>query len=171
MHETPEQLDRLQALLDASATAAGAHLRSIVIEERRVDAGRLCALLTGMRLLTVATVTADGRPIAGPVDGYFLHGAFWFSTSRHSVRAQHLSMRPAVSATHVPHERLAVSAHGMAVLFSFPGSETDELRQAMLDHYLPLQGASFEEWLEGMSDGVAGRIDARKLFAFSMPDS
>jgi hypothetical protein len=68
-------------------------------------------MLTGMRLLTVATVTAYRRPIAGPVDGYVLHGAFWCSTSRHSAWAQHLSMRPTVSATHVPHARLAVSDH------------------------------------------------------------
>lgn len=149
---------------------AGTHLRSVIVDERRVDAARLSHLLTGMRLTTVATVTADGRPIAGVVDGYFLHGLFWFSTSRYSVRARHLARRPAISVTHVPNERLTVSAHGTAALFDFPGQETDELRQAMLDHYLPLQGPSFQQWLDGMQDGVAVRVDATKLFVYYLDE-
>lgn len=169
MRETSEELHRLQALLDASTAMAGGHLRSILTEERRLDAHQLSAVLKGMRLLTVATVTADGRPIASPVDGYFLHGSFWFSTSRHSVRARHLAQRPAVSVTHVPNERLAVSAHGEAALFDFPSHETRELRQAMLDHYLPLQGQSFQEWLDGMSDGVAVQIRATRLLVLALP--
>jgi len=37
----------------------------------------------------------------------------------------------------------------------------------MLDHYLPLQGPSFEDWLD-TEDVLAGRIDADKLFTFSL---
>jgi general stress protein 26 len=170
MHESPAELHQLQALLDASAARAGTHLRRIITQERRLDAGQLCSVLQGMRLLTVATVTADGRPIAGPVDGYFLHGSFWFATSRQSVRARHLSRRPAISVTHVRDERLAVAAHGEAALFDFPGPETEELRQAMLDHYLPLQGQSFQEWLDAMEDGIAARVDATKLFVFALAE-
>jgi hypothetical protein len=166
--ETPPELDRLQRLLDSSAARAGEHLRSIITDERRLDAPGVCAGLTGMRLLTVATVTADGRPLAGPVDGYFLHGAFWFSTNAHSVRARHLSARPVISVTHVPDDHFAVSAHGTATLLPFPGPDTNDLRQAMLDHYLPLQGPSFRDWLDGMSDGVTVRVDAAKLFVFHM---
>ena len=154
--------------MDSSAASAGEHLRSITTDERRLDAPGLCAGLTGMRLLTVATVTADGRPLAGPVDGYFLHGAFWFSTSAHSVRARHLSARPVVSVTHVPDDQFAVSAHGTATLFPLLGPVTIELRQAMLDHYLPLQGPSFRDWLDGMTDSVAVRVNAVKLFVFHM---
>ena len=166
--ETPPELDRFQGLLDSSGAGAGEHLRSIITDERRLDAPGLCAGLTGMRLLTVATVTADGRPLTGPVDGYFLHGAFWFSTSSHSVRARHLSARPVISVNHVPDDHFAVSAHGSATVFPFPGPDTNELRQAMLDHYLPLQGPSFRDWLDGLIDGVAVRVDAAKLFVFHM---
>lgn len=168
MRETSEELDCLQALLDASAATAGAHLRSILTQERRLAAAQLSAVLKGMCLLTVATVTADGRPIASPVDGYFLHGSFWFSTSRHSVRVRHLAQRPAVSVTYVPNERLAVSAHGEAALFDFPSPETSELRQAMLDHYLPLRGQPFRQWLDGMEDGIAVQIRATRLFVFAL---
>src|SRR5580704_81801 len=99
MLETPEELRHLQDLLDASMASAGSHLRGIVDR------------LQGMRLLVLATVTADGRPLAGPVDGYFLHGTFWFSSGRDSVRMRHLAARPAVSATHLPGEELAVTVH------------------------------------------------------------
>ena len=102
MLETPEELDDLQQLLDRSAAGAGGHLRGIITDERRLSAVQLAGRLPGMRLLVVATVTADGRPLAGPVDGYFLHGTFWFSSGRSSVRMRHLAARPAVSATHLP---------------------------------------------------------------------
>jgi hypothetical protein len=93
--ETPEEIDRLLELLDRSAAGAGAHMSSIISDERRLSAVRVCEeRLQGMRLLVVATVTADGRPLAGPVDGYFLHGFFYFSSGRDSVRMRHLAARP-----------------------------------------------------------------------------
>ena len=131
-------------LLDASMASSGPHLRDIITAERRLTAARVCDLLPGMRLLVVATVTADGRPLAGPVDGYFLHGCFSFSSGRDSVRMRHLAARPAVSATHLPGEELAVTVHGRAELFELNGPGGRELRQAMLDHYLPRQGPSFQ---------------------------
>ncbi|MDR0345012.1 MAG: pyridoxamine 5'-phosphate oxidase family protein, partial [Nocardiopsaceae bacterium] len=82
MHETPGELSQLQHLLDQSAALAGPHLRGIITDDRRLTARQLSDQLTGLRLLVVATVTADGRPLAGPVDGFFLHGAFCFSSGR-----------------------------------------------------------------------------------------
>src|SRR5580700_6146722 len=137
MLETPEELRHLQDLLDASMASAGPHLRGIVSDERRLGAGDLVDRLQGMRLLVLATVTADGRPLAGPVDGYFLHGTFWFSSGRDSVRMRHLAARPAVSATYLPCEYLSVTVHGRAELFDVNDPARPELRQAMLDHYLP----------------------------------
>jgi nitroimidazol reductase NimA-like FMN-containing flavoprotein (pyridoxamine 5'-phosphate oxidase superfamily) len=164
--ETPEEIDRLQRLLDRSAAAAGAHLTDIITDDRRLSAAQVCERLRGMRLLVLATVTADGRPLAGPVDGYFLHGSFYFSSGRNSVRMRHLAARPAVSATHLPGEELAVTVHGRAELFELSDPAHGELRQAMLDHYLPLQGAEFETWLD-QSDSVAARITADKMFTYA----
>jgi hypothetical protein len=169
MLETPEELVALQALLDESAAAAGPHMREIITEERRVDAAELTRRLTGMRLLTVATVTADHRPLTGPFDGYFLHGAWWFSSGPESVRVRHLRARPAVSATYLMGEEMAVTVHGRAELFDVQGPECADLRQAMLDFYLPKQGPAFQEWMEGLVGGVGVRIEARKLFTFSAP--
>src|SRR6266567_4838802 len=165
MLETAEELGNLQQLLDRSMAGAGEHLRGIITGERRLSAADLAGRLRGMRLLTAATVTADGRPLAGPVDGYFLHGTFWFSSGRNSVRMRHLTARPAVSATHLPGEELAVTVHGHADLFELNGPAGAELRQAMLDHYVPLQGPDFEKWLDGI-DGLGARIDPEKIFTF-----
>ncbi len=168
--ETPAELRDLQRLLDDSAAAAGAHLRSILTAERRLDARELCDRLHGMRLIVVATVTADGRPLAGPVDGYFLHGSFWFSSGRNAVRMRHLSSRPGISATHLPGEALAVTVHGRAELFELSDPAGSALRQAMLDHYLPLQGPSFQEWLDNL-DALGTRIRADRMFTFHLADN
>jgi general stress protein 26 len=167
MLETPEELDNLQQLLDRSMAGAGEHLRGIITGERRLSAAELAGRLQGMRLLTVATVTADGRPLAGPVDGYFLHGTFWFSSGRNSVRMRHLAARPAVSATHLPAEELAVTVHGRAELFEMRDPAGAELRRAMLDWYVPRQGPEFESWLDAL-DAVAARIEPGKMFTFAM---
>jgi hypothetical protein len=37
----------------------------------------------------------------------------------------------------------------------------------MLDHYVPLQGAQFETWLDAI-DGLAARIAPEKMFTFAM---
>jgi nitroimidazol reductase NimA-like FMN-containing flavoprotein (pyridoxamine 5'-phosphate oxidase superfamily) len=169
MHETAGELRQLQRLLDDSAAGAGDHLRGIITDERRLDARQLCERLQGMCLLVVATVTADGRPLVGPVDGYLIHGSFYFSSSPNSVRMRHLAARPAVSATHLPGEHLAVTVHGTAELFGPDDPQWAALNQAMLDHYLPLQGEQFEEWLDDL-DVMGARIDATRMFTFHLDD-
>ena len=165
MQENQLELERLQRLLDRSAEEAGGHLRSVITPDRRLGAPSLCARLQGMRLLVVATVTRDGRPLAGPVDGYFIHGAWYFGSDRRSVRMRHLTERPAVTATHLCGEELAVTVHGRAELFDIADPAHPELRGAMLSHYLPLQGPAFAEWLES-TDALGARIEASKMFTF-----
>jgi hypothetical protein len=168
MLETPEEMASLQALLDSSMASAGSHLRDVITDERRLTALQLTERLHGMRLLVLATVTADGRPLTGPVDGYFLHGTFWFSTATASVRRRHLALRPACSATHLPGDELAVTVHGRAEVSALDDPANGDLLQAMLDEYLPKVGPEFEEGLEAM-DAVGVRIVPEKLFTFYMP--
>ena len=68
MDETDGDLAHLQDLLDLGAEQAGGHLKEIVTPERRLTAAHVSGRPTGMRLLALATVTADGRPSVGPVD-------------------------------------------------------------------------------------------------------
>jgi len=165
VHETPREIEALQQLLDESAAHAGPHIREIITDDRRLNAVELCEVLQGMRL--VATVTADGRPLVGPVDGYLVHGNFYFSSGHDSVRMRHLAKRPFVSFTHLPGEELAITVHGRAELFDIMGDEHPELRHAMLEYYLPKQGPAFEEWLNG-SQSIGARVIAEKIFTFRL---
>jgi general stress protein 26 len=166
MLETPDEMTDLQTLLDASMANAGPHLRDIA-DERGLSAVELTERLQGMRLLVLATVTADGRPLAGPVDGYFLHGTFWFSTGKASVRRRHLARRPACSATHLPGDELAVTVHGRAEIAALEDPVNADLLQAMVDEYLPKVGPEFEQRLDEM-DAVGVRIVPEKMFTFFM---
>jgi len=56
--------------------------------------------------------------------------------------------------------------HGRAELCDMSDPPGGELRQAMLDHYLPLQGPEFETWLDQI-DAIGARINAEKIFTFS----
>src|ERR1700742_4172015 len=140
MHETPEDIRALQGLLDRSYAGAGKHLRSITTPERRVDAEGLVEQLTGMCLLVVATVTADCRPIAGPLDGIFYRGKFHFGTSRDSIRYRHLQARPQASATHLPREEFTVNVHGRAVPVDVNAPEARGFRETLFEVYGPRYG-------------------------------
>ena len=164
MHETASDLVGLQDLLDRSVTTAGDHLLSIITPERRLGAPELCSRLTGMTLLVLATVTADGRPLTGSVDGIFFRGAFHFGSSPDSVRLRHIRRRPQVSACHAPSEGLAVTVHGRAVPLDVGDPEHGAFRQALLDVYVPRYGAGWERFLD--SGPVYARIDAERMFTF-----
>ena len=169
MYETTADLAALQELLDRSDAAAGRHLRDIITPERRLRAAEVCAQLTGMRLLALATVTADGRPLVGPVDGIFYRGAFHFGSSPDSVRFRHIRRRPDVSATHLPGEHLAVTVHGRAAVIGVQGREHAGFRQALLEVYVPRYGPQWEEFLD--ADPVYARIDANRMFTFHAEDA
>lgn len=165
MHETRADVEALQQLLDRSQREAGPHLTSIITPERRPSARWLADQLTGMRLLVLSTVTADGRPLAGPVDGIFYRGDFHFSSSADSVRARHLAVRPAVSAVHLPAEELAVTVHGRAELIDPRAPEHAGFRSTVFEVYFPRYGEEYQEFFDG-EDIRCWRIAADKMFAF-----
>ena len=171
MHESAGDIVALQELLDRSYAGAGPHLLSIHTSDRRLTAAQVCERLPGMQLLSLATVTADGRPLVGPVDGIFYRGAFYFGSSRDSVRMRHIRARPPVSATHLPSEQLAVTVHGRAVPVDLAAAEHQGFRQALLDVYLPRYGAEWERFLnDGLGEGAPeyARIDADRMFALAV---
>lgn len=171
MHEIAADITALQELLDRSYDAAGSHLRGITTPERRVSASALCEQLTGMTLLVLATVTADGRPIAGPIDGIFYRGAFHFGTAPNAVRARHIRARPQVSATHLPREEFAVTVHGRAVPVDIRAAEGVGLRETLLEIYVPRYGDEWEQFIDPPDRDEAPvyfRIDADKMFSFQM---
>jgi hypothetical protein len=167
VRETPQDLARLQALLDRSYDAAGTHLREVITPERRLSAEQLCERLVGMCLLTLATVTADGRPIAAPVDGFFYRGAWYFGSGRDSLRFRHLRRRPWVSATYVPSEELSVTAHGRAGRIDVSSHDDGGLRQTLLDFYGP-RFAGAEAFVDA---SPYARIEAERMFTFWLDPS
>ncbi len=170
MHETTADLAALQGLLDRSFATAGRHLLRIITPERRLSAGQVADRLTGMCLLALATVTADGRPIVGPVDGIFFRGAFHFGSSPDSVRFRHIRTRPQVSATHLPGEELAITVHGRGVPVDIHSDAGAGFRQTLLEVYVPRYGPQWEAFLG--SGPVYARIDADRMFTFQMtPDN
>lgn len=166
MHETTADIAALQELLDRSYANAGAHLLRIHTPERRLSAEQVADRLTGMCLLSLATVTADGRPVVGPVDGIFYRGAFHFGSAPDSVRFRHIRARPQVSAVHLPGEELAVTVHGRAVPVDVRAGESAGFRQALLDIYVPRYGEQWEQFLD--SGPTYARIEADKMFTFAM---
>jgi hypothetical protein len=175
VHESADDLGALQLLLDRSYASAGSHLRSILTPVRRVSADELADRLTGMRLLALATVTADGRPLVGPVDGIFFRGSFHFGTAPDAVRYRHILARPQVSATHLPGEEFAVTVHGRAVPLNIRGADGAALRETLLEVYVPRYGPEFEQFLDRGSGGpdpprppVYARIEAARMFAIQV---
>ncbi len=166
MNETAEDLARLQRLLDDSYASAGQHLRSIITPDRRVPAADLVGRLQGMCLLVLATVSAKGRPVSGAVDGIFHRGHFYFGSAPDSLRFRHIRANSAVSATHLPSESFSVTVHGRAVPVDVASGGESDVRQALLDVYVPRYGTEWERFLD--SDVAYARIEADRMFTFFM---
>ena len=77
MRETPEDLRRLQTLLDRSIEGAGGFLRdSFGMPEHSLGAAELVRFLRGIRNVTLATVTRGGEPRVAPIGALFFRGRF-----------------------------------------------------------------------------------------------
>lgn len=160
MYETAEDLRALQAILDQSYERAGRHLREVVTVERRVGAVKLAQLLVGVQVLALATVTADGRPLVGAVDGLFYRGSFWFGSAVDSVRLRHIRRRPDVSAVHLRGEELAVTVHGKAYEADLGAVANAGFRRLCLEVY----GGDWNEWGAG---AAYARIEPVRMFGFA----
>jgi uncharacterized pyridoxamine 5'-phosphate oxidase family protein len=158
-HETPDDLQELQRLLDSSHSAAGAHLRNIFSEERRVSAADLPGRLSGVQVLALATVTAQGEPRVAPVDGLFYRGRFWFGSSESSLRFRHIRARPSVSATVTHGEEFAVVVHGTAVEVDLRAPENEGFLAYLKETY----GGDWEDW---GGESPYARIEPWRMFTF-----
>ena len=139
---------------------------SVITPERRLTAHQLVELLTGVRLLALATTTADGRPIVGPVDGILHRGSFWFGSAPDSLRIRHIRARPHVSASHIDGEQLAVTVHGVAHVHDLRTPELRPFRERLDATYRDRYGADWIDWAETMP---YCRIEASRMLTFWMP--
>jgi uncharacterized pyridoxamine 5'-phosphate oxidase family protein len=160
VYETEEDLLALQELIERSHAGAGAHLRAIFDDERRIPAAELPALLPGVQVLALATVTARGEPRVAPVDGLFFRGRWHFGSGERSARFRHIRARPAVSAAHIRGEELAVIVHGRAVEIDPRGPGEEAFRAYLNETYPGWDGA---DWAAG---APYARIEPSAMFTF-----
>ncbi len=160
MRETAEEIAGLQSLLETSRAGGNDHLLSIMTPERVLTAEQMVRVLDGMQVIVVATSTADGRPMTSCADGHLLHGCWVFTTSAEATKARHLIARPAVSATHVRGEELAVFTHGTAERLTPGHPDFAEVEEYLVGHY----GASPSEWAP---DIAYLRIQPRWMLAYA----
>ena len=144
MLETESEVAALQELLDRSHAGATDHLQAIIHDDRRLTAADLVALLTGMKVLSVATVTAGGEPRISALDGHFLHATWSFSTSGTAAKARQLAARPQASVAHIDGEEMALFSHGRALPLTPEHPRWDETLEHWTKHY----GGSPLEWGE-----------------------
>lgn len=163
MHETGSEVRRLQSLLDESYALAGRHIKTIHTPERRLSAEAVCAELTGVCVLDLATVNSEGRPFVSPVDGLFLGGQFWFGSADSSLRFRHIRGNPHVSAAHTRGEELSILIHGIAHEIDSSTGEHERLH----DYCREIYGDGFDSW------GYWGKapyawIEPARMFAMRM---
>jgi general stress protein 26 len=163
MFETEDELATLDALLAKSFAGAGEHLTGIITAERRLLARDLARYLEGTRHFVVATVTRAGEPRCSAVDGLFLHGHLWFTTSGDAVKAKHLEERSAVSAAHVVGDDIGVFLHGrVRIVHGGPG-EADTIRHYWTDLY----ESSPEDWVATPEDARYIEVIATSLYTYA----
>jgi uncharacterized pyridoxamine 5'-phosphate oxidase family protein len=122
-----------------------------------VPAAELPALLPGVQVLVLATVTAKGEPRAAPVDGLLYRGRWYFGSSEQSARFRHLRKRPAVSAVHARGEELAVIVHGHAREIDPRAEDGGGFHRYLVETY-------GEDWADWGGDAPYAVIDPQRMF-------
>jgi hypothetical protein len=161
VRETAADLKALQELIDRSHKRIGPHMKAIT-EPRKyaLSAKQVVKLLDGMKTVAVAAPAPNGDPLVAPMDGWFLHGRFFFSSGGDSVRIAGLRKRPRASIAFFEGERFLINAHGPVVLMFKGHPEVGEIDGVFSKHY----GGSAFDWSD---NGVYVRLDADRFLTYS----
>jgi hypothetical protein len=161
VRETPAELAALQALIDRSHKNAHPHMRGITHPEKyALSAKQVVKLTDGMHTVAVAAPAPNGDPLVAPMDGWFLHGTWFFSSSGDAIRINGLRKRPRASIAFFEGERFLINAHGPVVLMFKGHPEVGEIDAQFKLHY----GGSAFDWSD---EGVYVRLDADRFFTYS----
>jgi uncharacterized pyridoxamine 5'-phosphate oxidase family protein len=163
MH-TDAELDRLQVILDASATSADGLLRETFDPAAHVlSARQLARYFDRSRGVALATVTANGEPRVAPVGAVFHRAKFHVPTAEYSKRVAHIRQRPAVSLTHFVLSSIAVIVHGTATLVGRADPDV-----AALD---TLHDGEWWRDLRAKNAGIYIRIEPEHVYAWAATPS
>jgi len=161
VRETAKELATLQSLIDRSHERIGPHMKGITQPAKySLSAKQVVKLLDGMKTVAVAAPAPNGDPLVAPMDGWFLHGKFFFSSSGDSIRIRGLRKRPRASIAYFDGERFLVNAHGPARLMFKGDPGVKEIDAVFKKHY----GGSAFDWSD---EGVYVRLDADRFFTYS----
>ncbi|MDQ2952294.1 MAG: pyridoxamine 5'-phosphate oxidase family protein, partial [Chloroflexota bacterium] len=137
------------------------HMRAITQPDKyALTAKQVVRLLEGMKTVAVAAPSPRGDPLVAPMDGWFLHGKFFFSSSGDAVRIKGLRRLPRASIAYFEGERFLINAHGRVVLMFAGLPEAAEIDAMFKEHY----GGSAFDWSH---EGVYVRLDADRFFTYS----
>jgi len=161
VRETAKELATLQTLIDRSLKRTGPHMKAIIHPgEYSLSAEQVVKLLDGMKTVAVAAPAPNGDPLVAPMDGWFLHGQFFFSSGGDSIRIKGLGKRPRASIAFFEDEKFLINAHGPVVLMFRGHPDVGEIDETFKDHY----GSSAFDWSD---EGVYVRLDADRFFTYS----
>src|SRR3989442_7752992 len=161
MREPAAELAALQELIERSVNRAGPHMRGLIHPGKyTLSAAQVVRLLDGMKTIAVAAPAPNGDPLVGAMDGWFLHGKFFFSSAGDAVRIRGLRKRPSVSVVRFDGDAYAITAHGKATLMFERDPEVIEIDAIFRGHY----GGSAFEWSD---EGVYVRVDADRFYTYS----
>src|SRR6266852_62768 len=115
MHETQEDFQRLQVLLDRSIEQAGAFLRqSFQMPTHSLTAQQVVHFWQGLQTIALATVTSKGEPRVAPIAALLFRGHFYVPTVETAIRTKHVMHHPAISFTYYQGNDVAIIIHGDA---------------------------------------------------------
>ena len=164
MRETTDDLDQLQALLDRSHTAAGAHLQSIFNAVPGLSAVDLAHTLEGIFEMHLATLAGNGAPLVAPIDGIFFKGKVCFALPGQSVRAPLVRRDRRVSASFTQ-DSFAFIVHGTAREVD----HVEDLDALVKELYVAQYGPGWVDWHDEYrrehGPGFKGWIEPRVMFA------
>jgi general stress protein 26 len=161
VRETAAELKALQDLIDRSHKRIGKHMGAITHPKKyALTAKQVVRLVEGMKTVAVAAPAPNGDPLVAPMDGWFLHGKFYFSTGGDSVRLKGLRKRPRASIAYFEGEKFLINAHGPVVVMFKGHADVGEVDAVFKEHY----GGSAFDWSDG---GAYVRLDADRFFTYS----
>lgn len=159
MHESAEEIQKLQALLDRSNQQAGTFLReSFEIPDHSLNARQLIQSWQGVQTVAFATMTKNGEPRVAPTGVLLWHGRFYIPTIEAAARTRHILRQPAISFTYYQGNDLAVIVHGEAIVI-----RPDSAQFAAIEAF---QRETTRHSVQDWGEGVFLQIIPRTIYTY-----
>jgi len=144
VHESPERLAELQAIIDKSARTAGPAIkRNFVSCSWLMSAAEFVAFWGESRMATISTALPKGTVHAVPLDIHLVDGRFYIPTFPDSRRLQDHRLNPRCVITSWEDAYRAVIVYGIArEVDPDPTGRTSETAEEQ--HYLPSSMVTIE---------------------------